>query len=386
MLEGAAVKQICFVVSHPMTAVVFLVPHLKALTLSYRVHVVANSPDVNLLRKHGLDVDLISVPIERSIRPIKDFRALLALFRLFRRHQFDAVHSVTPKAGLLAMTAAWLARIRVRVHVFTGQVWATRSGFGRRLLKAADQLIASLSTCILVDSASQRDFLLRERVIQPGKSKVLAQGSISGVDTERFRPDSSARLAVRKELHIPEAAVLLLYLGRLNADKGIIQLAEAFSRLAPRFDNVWLLLVGRDEEGMQQRVNSICADCLDRVARVDFTYQPERYMASADIFCLPSYREGFGSSVIEAAACGVPAVASRIYGLTDAVEDGVTGLLREAGDVDSLLSGISELIQAPQSRTQMGLAARRRVQEMFRQEHVTAALVEFYEQLFDAES
>ena len=362
-----------------MTAVAFLMPHLKALSSRYHVHVIANSPDAGLLRKHGLEVDVLNVPIERAIHPVSDMCAILKLFRLFREHRFDAVHSVTPKAGLLAMTAAWMARVPVRIHVFTGQVWATRGGLGRLILQTADRMTSLFSTQILVDSASQRDFLLAERVVGVGKSRVLAQGSICGVDTERFRPDAVARAEVRRELEIPGDALVLLYVGRLNAEKGIVELAQAFAALARTADNVWLLLVGPDEEGMEQQVESICTDFCDRVVRVGFTNQPERYMASGDIFCLPSYREGFGSSVIEAAACGVPAVVSRIYGLTDAVEDGRTGLLRNSRDADSLLVGIRELIDKPELRRQMGAAAQQRVKKMFAEAHVTGALVAFYE-------
>lgn len=385
-MEDCSLKKICFVVSSPLTVVAFLLPHLKVLSVDYAVFVAANSTDRDLLRRYGVDIEIQFVPIERSIRLFVDFRALFALYLFFRQHRFDAVHSVTPKAGLLAMTAAWLARVQVRVHMFTGQVWATKLGGGRFVLKTADRLIAGFATHVLVDSPSQRDYLLVEGVIDASQSEVLADGSICGVDIARFRPDAVARRSVRVELGIPEGEILLLYLGRLNKDKGVADLAAAFAKLAPRQPKVWLLLVGPDEDEMQARVESICGGCMDRVVRVGFTDHPERYMAAADLFCLPSYREGFGLSVIEVAACGVPAVASRIYGLTDAVEEGVTGLLHPPGDVEALVDRIEQMVGDPELRERMGLAARERVEKVFGQPRLTHSLLTFYQRILKSES
>jgi len=371
-------KKLCFVVSSPMSAQAFLTPHFRVLQEKYALSLVANTQDRALLRRQGVELDILFAPIERPIWLRRDLLALWVLYRLFRNQRFDAVHSITPKAGLLTMMAAWLARVPVRVHWFTGQVWATRSGFGRWCLKQIDWLIATLGTHALVDSSSQRDFLLAEGVIDDTNAEVLADGSVCGVDGGRFHPDAAARAAVRSELGIPDTVVLLLYLGRLNRDKGIADLAEAFGELLKRYPNLWFLLVGPDEEGMQGVVQATCAGDLDRVRFVGFTQQPERFMAAADVFCLPSYREGFGSSVIEAAACGVPAVASRIYGLTDAVREGETGLLHRPGDVVDIADQIERLVVDEGLRRRMGEAALARTARDFSQTRLTAALRDFY--------
>lgn len=377
-------RKICFVVSSPVTVVAFLLPHLKTLSADYAISVVANSSDQSLLQQHGLNIRIQPIQIERSIRPLTDLRALFALYRYFRQHRFDAVHSVTPKAGLLAMMAAWLAGVSVRVHMFTGQVWATKTGANRIILKTADRLIAGLATFSLVDSPSQRIFLLDEDIIQAERTEVLADGSICGVDLQRFRPNAVARRSVREKHAIPESAVLLLFLGRLNKDKGIADLAASFADLAQRLPNLWLLLVGPDEENMRPHVESLCAGCIERVVIVGFTDRPEDFIAAADIFCLPSYREGFGSSVIEAAACGVPAVASRIYGLTDAVEEGVSGLLHRPADIEGLSAYIETLDSDIELRQRMGHAARMRVESKFSQSHLTNAMQSFYRRMLKA--
>lgn len=373
-------KKICFVVSDPLTARAFLADQITELGRSYEVGLAANvdGRSMDWARGLGISKRIFAIPIERKISPLRDALALILLIRLFRRHRFDAVHSVSPKAGLLAMLAGILARVPVRTHTFTGQVWATRSGMGRALLKAADKIIAGLATSIIVDSPSQRRFLIEEKVLSEEKSRVFCHGSISGVDAVRFRPDPEARAEVRSLLGIPEDAPVFLFLGRLNRDKGVADLARAFAHLAAENGKARLLLVGPDEENLRPGIRGLCASCGDRVHFVDFAAAPEKYMASADVFCLPSYREGFGSVLIEAAAAGVAAVASRIYGITDAVDDGETGLLYNAGDVGQLTDRMRTLLNDPGLREKMGASARRRAQKVFPKEKLTAAMLEYY--------
>ena len=193
-------------------------------------------------------------------------------------------------------------------------------------------LVVLLATDILVVSHSQRNFLISEGVLPPGKGRVIGTGSTCGVDPLRFHPDQDARQVLRDELGIAQDAKVILFVGRLNRDNGIPELATAFAAIAEQHPDVELLLVGAEEDVPFARIQEICHASRARLHYVSFTATPERYTVAADIFCLPSYREGFGMMIIEAAACGVLAVASRIYGITDAVDDGKAGLLFPAGD------------------------------------------------------
>jgi glycosyltransferase involved in cell wall biosynthesis len=361
-----------------MTAQSFLYPHIQALHETYEISLVANLMGGNLTAKPGLKFNVFPVRIHRKIHLFEDLRAVLALCRLFRREKFDIVHSITPKAGLLAMCAAKLGGIPIRVHWFTGQVWVTQSGPKRWFLKGLDRLTASLATHVLVDSPSQRDFLVSERVIRSARSEVLGRGSVCGVNQDRFRPSKEVRERIRTELGVPQDAVVLIYVGRLNKDKGIEGLAEAFSSLAARLPKLWLVLVGPDEQNMWAKVSKICSNWRGRVCRLNHTDQPEQYMAAGDILCLPSYREGFGSVAIEAASCALPTVATRIYGLVDAVEEGVSGFLHTPGDVDGLAGLIERLYADPHLSLSMGVRGRSRVLKLFGQETLTAALKSFY--------
>ena len=372
-------KKLCYVATIPAVVHAFLREHIQAAADKYEVTVICNSADMPVLE--GLNARLILLPIERKPSPWKDMLVLFQLYELFRREKFDIVHSIMPKTGMLAMLAAWLARVPTRIHTFTGQVWVTKHGAQRMLLKWFDKLIGNFATCALADSPSQRDFLVTEGVLSPSKAKVIGAGSICGVDPLRFHPYAEGRQTVRHDLGIAPDAKVILFVGRLNRDKGMLDLATAFDAIAKHHADVVLLLVGAEEDVPFSRIQEICnAEC-DRLHYVCFTSTPERYMAAADIFCLPSYREGFGMTIIEAAACGVPAVASRIYGITDAVEDGKTGLLFPSGNVSALTQALLKLITENELRQQMGNAARVRALELFPSKMITEGMLALYGEL-----
>ena len=374
-------RRVCVVVASDMTVRKFLRPHLRAMQTHYDITIVVNTANGGLLRELGIEGTLVPVRIERRVSPWRDLVAFVALHRLLRAGRFDVVHSMTPKAGLIAMGAAWLARIPVRIHTFTGQVWATRRGFARAVLRASDAAVARLATMTTADSRSQREFLIREGVAPESKLVVLADGSVSGVDAARFRPDATVRRDVRARLNIEPGDVLLLFVGRLTKDKGVLDLAEAFRTVADDRPDVQLLFVGPDESRLRQAIVATCAPHARRVQFLDFTDRPQDLMAAADILCLPSYREGFGSVIIEAAACALPSVASRVYGLVDAVENGETGLLHEPGDVAGLASELYRLVADTSLRRALGEAARRRVERNFPVSRLTDAQLSFYAKL-----
>ena len=369
----------CIVVSSPMTIEAFLQDQLRALNALCEMSVVANAPDGAFLKKLNIRARFKGVPLKRQVCPLTDLHALYSLLLIFLRERFQVVHSITPKAGLLGMGAAFFVRVPVRVHTFTGQVWATKSGVVRALLRFLDKLIAGFATHVLVDSHSQRKFLVENGVVSQKKSCVLGDGSISGVNTLRFRPNPQARRTFREKNKIPDEDIVLVYVGRLKRDKGIPELLAAFEKIAKTNSSMWLLLVGPDEENLGSLIQA--SPAITKTIMVGHTSSPELYFAASDIFVLPSHREGFGSSVIEAGACGIPAVASRIYGLTDAVVHGRTGLLVTRGDVGELARAMERLGKDRKLRLRMGRVAQRRAKVRFDQKKITEALLQFYRKI-----
>jgi glycosyltransferase involved in cell wall biosynthesis len=358
-------KQVALVVASPATITAFMQEHINAWLEHCDVTIFVGTRKPISFRERTVSVSVNPICIERDIKLWRDLIALCSLFRSFRKKSFDAVVSVTPKAGILAMLASWLCRVPVRVHIFTGQVWATRRGLTRVVLRRVDRLTSALATDVLVDSESQRQFMISEKVTIPRHSRVLAHGSISGVDLQRFRPDAGARARIRKSLALVDEDVLLLFVGRLNKEKGVLDLAAAFSELTCTYSLAHLMFLGADEEEILPQIHKICGSALARIHFEGHTDSPEDYMAASDVLCLPSYREGFGTVLIEAAAVGIPAVASKIYGITDAVVDGVTGLLHPPGDVKALHAALDLLVNDPVRRAALGSSARARVVKLF---------------------
>ncbi len=373
-----AKHKVCFIVSAPITAEAFLAKPVAALGQHYEVHLVANG-DPAALRHPALQRAAFHfVPIRREISLWADGRALARLVAVLHRERFSAIHSLTPKAGLLSALAGWIARVPVRLHTFTGQVWATRRGPARCGLKTLDRVLAALDTHVLVDSTSQRDFLRSQGVLAAGEGAVLGHGSVCGVDPQRFKPDPAARAAVRAQLAIRPDEVVFLFVGRLTREKGVLELARAFGTLAAARDDVHLVVVGPDEENMGEAMREACGAHVTRLHVTGQSNEPERYMAASDVFCLPSHREGFGAVIVEAAAAGLPAIGSRIYGITDAIRDGSTGLLVEARDVAALGAAMEELAASAPLRRALGVAARDRALRDFPDAAITDALVDYY--------
>lgn len=375
---SAEPTRVAVVAAVPMSINAFMVPHIKVLSGVHHVTIVASGTADDFVIPLSARVTFAPVPIARAVTLAGDVRALVGLWRLFRERRFQLVQSITPKAGLLSMVAARFAGVPVRIHWFTGQVWATKTGPARWLLKALDRVLAACATDMLADSPSQRDFLVREGIVAAGRIRVLGAGSVCGVDLSRFQPDPAARREIREQHDIPEQSVVCLYLGRLTRDKGVVELARAFAATAAKHPDVVCLVVGPDEGGVREIMTSELGAHVSRVRFVDFTTVPERYMAAADIFVMPSYREGFGSSVIEAAGCGLPAIGTAIYGLSDAIADGHTGELVPVRDVAALSDAISRMATDHDLRRQLGEQARARAETVFAQAHLTTALMDFY--------
>lgn len=370
-------KKICFVTTSPLIVNFFLRPHLLSLVKDFDVTLaVARPGEVPLLPLPGISVE--GLCIRRTVAPLSDIVSLLKLVRLFRRHRFDLVHSFGPKAGLLGSVAGRMAGVPFRLHTFTGQVWANLHGFSRKLFRCMDRITAFFATNLLADSASQRQFLINEKTVPAEKITVLASGSVNGVNLGRFKPNSRARTSLRTALHIDESDRVILFLGRLKREKGVLDLADIIDSLVSEEPKTFFLFVGPDEEYLRKEIQKRALKSTKRISFLEYTQTPEDYLAASDILCLPSYREGFGSVIIESAACGIPTVASRIYGITDAVVDDVTGLLFEPRDIKDLESKLLLLVQNPNLCQQLGKAAQERAVSEFSEHILINALGDLY--------
>lgn len=375
-------KKIAFTVADPSSAGVFLYDHFTELVKEYNIHVIANFGTYDISKFKALNITCHNVPIQRKISIWNDLKALCAIRKIYKKEKFDSVHSVTPKAGLLNALAGKLAKIPHRIHIYTGQVWATRKGFMRSLLKFMDKIPAFLNTELLVDGMSQRKFLIDEGVLKENNSFVLANGSICGVRLERFNISAEVRKTEREKFSFTEEDVVFIFLGRLNHDKGIGELYEAFDKFVVENPKAKLLLYGSDEEGYKEKAKNYP----NIINNKNFFYPgltrtPFDALQAGDVFVLPTWREGFGSSVIEAQALAMPVITSDAYGVVDASVPGETGMRCKVNDPEGLRQCMKYYYDNPEIRRQHGLNGRKRVEEKFDNKVVTQAWVEFYRKM-----
>lgn len=362
----------------PFAVNAFLSDHITALSKRYQIILCTNIHAYELLPCIESKVEVRDISFARRISFFADVKSLFQLFSIFRKFRPIAVHSITPKAGLLAMIAGAVYGVPNRWHTFTGQVWATKQGFARRVLKIMDRLIAFSASQVFADSMSQCRLLCYEGVVREGGISVLGSGSIAGVDLERFRPDVSVRTRVRQKMRVGDKSCVFLFIGRLVRDKGVFDLINAFKEVAEVTQQVELWMVGPDEDGLVPKLREVAGDCQATIRWLGRTKTPENFMAAADVLVLPSYREGFGSVIIEAAACGVPAIAYHIDGVIDALEDGNSGLLVEVGQVMAFAEAMKSLAFNDEIRQCLGSQARERAVSDFNSHSVTKAWTDFY--------
>ncbi len=380
--------RICLVTSVPF----FLVHHLKCLIGA----ATEAGHEVCLVSSPGQDVDELermpgvsfhAIRIKRNISLLADVRTLAALYRYFRKGKFDLVHSTTPKAGFLCALAGWVVGVPIRLHTFTGQRWVELKGPVRWVAKASDWLISHLNTQCYADSKSQRNFIVSHGVATPAQIAVIGSGSLAGVDFSKFdlAVTDELRDKLRDEMSISPSGHVICFIGRITKDKGRVELVAAFNRLRATWAQLYLILVGPFEQELDpvpEVVLEQIRSC-ENILAVGHSLTPEKYLAVSDLLCLPSYREGFGNVVIEAAAMGIPTVGTRIVGLVDSVVDGETGLLVPPRDVDALTAGLEKVLRDGKLRLTMGAAAKERAMKLFDAESVTANILKEYNRLSD---
>lgn len=364
-------KKICIVAASGMTITSFMIKHIEYLSKQFNVTVVA-SDEIN----QSPEFKTNRIVISRKINLIQDIKSLFKLYNFFRKEDFDIILSVTPKAGLLAMLASFFAGIKIRIHFFTGQVWATKKGLFRYILKTMDSIIVKASSHILVDSFSQRDFLISENILNTSKTgTVLKQGSISGVNIEKFQENLMIKEELKKQYALHDE-IVFMFIGRLNEDKGILDLSNVFETLLNKYSGkIKLVLVGSAEDDIENRIGKLLKH--DNVIRIGHVPDPERILNLADVLLLPSYREGFGTIVIEAAAMKIPTIGSDIYGLNDAIVDNRTGILHIKADKEDMIKKYEFIIQNSYKIKEYGDFAYSRVIKDFKDNDLSQALVNY---------
>ena len=375
--------------------------HVVTVSLSHRLM----AGQLEFLRDHGFDVAVCSsagveldnlkstfgirtfeVPMQRQISPLSDLASLWKLFWVIREFKPDIINAGTPKAGLLAGIASWMARVPVRFYTLRGLRSETLSGWQRTIVAATEAVACWCAHWVICVSPSLRARVLELNLTSQEKTTVLAGGSSNGVDESRFSPNEQRRAfaaAERKCLGMPSDATVVGYVGRFTRDKGFAELVQAFALARQSHPELWLLLIGDFEKG-----DPVPADVAKEVHGTNviwpgFVHDTAPYYHLMDMLVLPTYREGFPNVVLEAQSAGKAVITTNATGAVDSVADGETGFVVPVADPSALADAIRRLVSSPDKRNGMGVAGQRRVHELFRNEIVWTALLTMYVEMLE---
>lgn len=364
----------------PLSLDIFCKDMLKELSSQYDILAVS-SPGEELDRVAAREgVAIAKVAMQRHIAPFHDFISLLKLIRLFHREKPWIVHSMTPKAGLLCMIAAKVCRVPHRIHTFTGLIWPTASGLKRKILIATDKLLCSCATIIIPEGNGVKQDLLSARITSKPLN-VLANGNVRGIDLNHYR--LSDEVVQQAKLLRKNNTITYIFIGRLVADKGITELVNAFVKLNQLHDNTRLLLVGPKEQTISPLPSHILQtiESHKSIEAVGMQHDIRPWLAAADVFVFPSYREGFPNVVIEAGAMALPSIVTDINGSNEIIIEGKNGLIIPSHDSDSLFNSMLRLYSDASLRQSLSRNARDLIADRFDCHLVRKALYDLYSSL-----
>ncbi len=356
---------------------------LKELSHKYEV-IALSSPGEELemvAEREG--VRTIAVPMERHISVKHDLVSLWRMIKVFRKEHPMMAHSMTPKAGLLCMLAAWLTRVPVRVHTFTGLVFPTATGMKRKILMATDWLTCACATHIIPEGEGVKNDLLNNGITKK-PLKVLGYGNVKGVDMEYYSLRDEVRNKVEEIGLRVESKFTFVFVGRIVRDKGINELCEAFDKLSS-MANVRLLLVGPYEDNLDP-ISPKSKEIIERNPAIESVGSKRgeellAYYAAADCFVFPSYREGFPNTVLEAGAMGLPSIVTDINGSREIIVEGENGVIIPSHDTNALFDAMLKMMRDKEAREKMAGNARQMIASRYEQGFVRKCLYDFYDEI-----
>lgn len=345
------------------------------------VAVTSPGPELDKLKDEGFHC--IEVPMERHISLLKDMKSLWNMIKVFRKEKPYMVHSMTPKAGLVCMIAGWLTGVPVRVHMFTGLVWPTSTGMKRKILMTTDKILCACATHIIPEGKGVMDDLINGGITKK-PMKVLGYGNVMGVDMKRF---DATRFA---DIEKPNDGVFrFVFVGRIVGDKGINELVEAFTRLHEKYEKTRLTLVGRYETDLDP-VSELTRHRIEANPAIDACgpkYGDDllKELVISDCHVMPSYREGFPNTPMEAGALGLPNIVTDINGSREIVVDGENGLIVPPRTVQPLYDAMERMITDNALREKMQKNARPMIESRFERKFVQDCLIEYYKEILNNE-
>lgn len=379
-------KKLIRVTSVPLSIEKLLGNQLSYMNEFYEV-IAVSSDEKNLKRiAKNLGVKYHAVEMTRKITPIKDLLAIIKMYQFFRKEKPEIVHSHTPKAGLVAMIAAYFSKVPVRMHTVAGLPLLEATGFKRLILNVVEKITYSFATKVYPNSFKMKDIMIEEKFCKPQKLKVLGNGSSNGIDLQHFDPEifsEKTKQNLKNELNIWQDDFVFIFIGRLVKDKGINELVSTFSSMSA-FKNIKLLLVGPLEQSLDPILEKTLSEIENnpQIITTDFVADVRPYLAISNCLVLPSYREGFPNAVLQAGAMELPCIVSDINGCNEIITDGINGLIIAAKSESDLKNAMLKLLNNLDLVQKLKLTSRETIEKKYSQHKLWHELRLEYESFF----
>lgn len=331
-------KKICYVTTIGSTIKAFFLETLQALNeQGYEVTVICNY-DIELKNILPQGVRYIPIKMNRGIDIVGSIRAIKSFYRIFRQEKFDLIQYSTPNASFYAAVAAFFAHIHIRVYHNMGFICTSFTGIKKTVFLYMERVICRLSNKVQFTSKENLKYAVKNKIVTKDKAYIIWNGSTGGVSLDRFNLEMRSKWSseIRNKYGIASSDFVIGFVGRINMDKGINELLKAFKNMKIKED-IKLLIVGKIDslDGIDNELWN-WAQTENSIIFSGEQTEIEKYYAALNILILPSFREGFGNVIIEAAAMATPTIASDIPGPRDIIIHGETGFLTEVKNVEQL--------------------------------------------------
>lgn len=375
-------KKKLFIVTTVPTSLIFFKGQIEVLKREFDVTLISSPEKLLFQTAADYKVNQHPVVMKREISIIYDILSLVKLIAYFLKEKPNMVHGNTPKGSFLSMTAAWLCRVPSRVYYVHGLRYQGTLGFKRKLLMTMERICCYFATDIIAVSKGVKRTLIKD-AISNKKVKIIWNGSINGIDLKHFSPKNPELKDIRNEYNISENDFVFGFVGRLVGDKGVNEMVHSFDKINALHKNTKLLLIGNFEN----ELDPLREDTLEIIANNEMILEAgvqddvRSYLKAMDLFVFPSYREGFGIVLMEAAAMSIPAVSSDITGCNEIIQNNRTGFLIPPKDENALFEKMKYCIENPEEIKIMAALARKTMRSKYEQNQVWEKVIEKYREI-----
>lgn len=312
------------------------------------------------------NVRFFPVEIARRIDIATDLKSIKSVLKLIKKGKYEAVFGHTPKGALIAMIAAKLAGVKTRVYYRHGLIYTTAEGVKRLLFKAVEKLTSALATHIINVSPSLGALAIRDGLNSAKKQHLIGSGTCGGIDAINvFNPslmEKDKLESLKNNLNLQDSDFIIGFCGRICKEKGIRELVDGFKifkQIHPEVKPKLLLVGYYDKRDVLPEAYKTIIESDKDIVKIGKVPQKELpyYYSLMDVFVFPSYREGFGMCVIEAAAMEVPALVSRSHGCVDSIKENITGQYIDINE-DDIAKKLGTMLNNIDKRKMLGKQAR----------------------------